>query len=384
MKSKKILVILVDRANYGRMKPVMLSLRKKRGINLCVVCAGSMLLERFGCAKKTVVEDGFNVVDDVYLEVEGSLPTTMTKSIGLGIIEFSSVIKKNNPDLVCIIGDRYEALAAAIATTHQNYCLVHLQGGEVTGSIDESTRHAITKLAHYHYPATQRSGRYIAKMGEDRRTIFTLGCPSADVVAKAAKKLPEKVFAAAGVGHKIDFQNPYLLVLFHPVTTDYSNQETQMEELLRAIVKMSMQTVLLWPNIDAGADGVTKSIRKLREKTSSLPLHAYKNFSPEIYIPLLKHAACCIGNSSSFVRETSFLGTPVVLVGSRQDGREWSHSVSRVEPRESDIYRAIMRQIRHGSYDPSNLYGSVGCSNKIAESIIQLKPYLQKKLQYNK
>lgn len=381
---KRIAVVLVDRANYGRMKPVMRALKEQPGVDLKTVCAGTMLLERFGKARDLVESDGFTVDSEVYLEVEGSVPVTMTKAVGLGIIEFSSEFKRLAPDLVVVIGDRYEAIAAAVAATFQNFCLVHIQGGEVTGSIDESIRHAITKLAHYHFPATKRAGEYIVRMGEDPGTVFPLGCPSADVVTSAARALPGDVLAKAGVGHKIDFDKPYLLVLFHPVTTDYGNQEEQTEELLRSVKSIGMQTVLLWPNIDAGSDGVAQAIRRFREFHRDFPLHAYKNFEPEVYLPLLNHAACAVGNSSSFVRETSFLGTPVVLVGSRQDGREWSPSVVRVEPVQAEIEAAVRRQLQHGRHAVGDLYGQPGASVKIARKIVTLAPYVQKRLHYIK
>jgi len=185
-----------------------------------------------------------------------------------------------------------------------------------------------------------------------------------------------------GVGMPIDFEKPFLLVLFHPVTTEYASQAEQIEALLEAVRQQNMQTVLLWPNIDAGSDRVTKAIRRFREIHRDFPLHAYKNLEPPVYLPLLKRAACCVGNSSSFVRETSFLGTPVVLVGDRQDGREWSHSVKRVTPDLDSIRKAIEDQLAHGHYEPQELYGKAGASREIAESIAKLEPYVQKRLHY--
>jgi UDP-hydrolysing UDP-N-acetyl-D-glucosamine 2-epimerase len=380
----KIAVVLVDRANYGRLKPVMAQMRSRPNIEMQVVCAGTMLLDRFGKAKQVVLEDGFPVDEEVYLEIDGSLPATMTKSIGLGIIEFSSAFRKLAPDFVLLIGDRYEALAAAIAAAYQNICLIHLQGGEVTGSIDEATRHAITKLSHYHFPATKRSGRYIVRMGEDPKTVFPFGCPSADVVASAAADIPAERIADAGVGAPIDFGKPYLLALFHPVTTEFADAEAQMEQLLLALRETGAQIVLLWPNIDAGSDSVSGAIRRFREFNREIPLRAFKNFEPEDYIPLLRQAACCVGNSSSFVREASFVGTPVVLVGSRQDGREWSEAVRRVEPVRQAIAEAIRAQLAHGKYPASELYGKPGVSARIVDQILTLKPYSQKKLAYVK
>lgn len=381
---KKIAVVLVNRANYARMKPVMQALQQESDIDMQTICAGSMLLDRYGCARNVVAADGFPVESEVYLQLEGSVPITMVKSIGLAVIEFASEFSRMKPDFVLMIGDRYEAMAAAIAAAYQNICLIHLQGGEISGSIDESTRHAITKLAHYHFPATQRAAEYIVAMGEDPETVFPLGCPTSDVVLAASNDLPEDVLGRLGVGTAIDFSKPYLLVLFHPVTTDIGHQEEQMDAVLETVRRLNIQTVLLWPNIDAGSDLVSQAIRRFREFHHEFPLHAYKNLPPDVYIPLLNHAACCIGNSSSFVRETSFFGTPVVLVGSRQDGREWSPSVERVDPLQPEIEAAAQRKLAHGRYEVSNLYGGPGVSSRIAAQIAKLRPYAQKQLHYVK
>jgi UDP-hydrolysing UDP-N-acetyl-D-glucosamine 2-epimerase len=375
---------MVDRANYARLRPVMRELRDQDRVELLTVCSGTMLLERFGRVRDLVESDGFRIDAEVYLEVEGAVPITMTKSIGMAIIEFASEFLRLKPDFVLIIGDRYEALGAAVAAVFQNICLIHLQGGEVSGSIDESTRHAITKLAHYHFPATDRAAHYIHAMGERLETVFPFGCPSRDVVDEVSATVPfDDVVNRIGVGAPLDFNKPFLLVLFHPVTTEMQTQETQADELLKAVQRLGMQTLLLWPNIDAGSDRVSQAIRRFREYNHDFPLHAIKNLETRFYLPVLQRAACCVGNSSSFVRETSFLGTPVVLVGSRQDGREWSDSVMRIEPNEEDIFNAIQKQLARGRYPTSDLYGSPGVSTRIAAKVAELKPYAQKRLAYD-
>jgi len=379
MKPITITAVLVDRANYGRLKPVLEIMRDDSDIKLNLVCTGTMLLDRFGKAIELVKNDGFNVSEEIYIELEGSVPSTMAKSIGLAIIELSNVFQKQSPDFVLLIGDRSEALGAAIAAVYQNLCLIHIQGGEITGSIDESARHAITKLAHYHFPSTKQSGKNIVQMGEHKECVFTYGCPSADVIYKSRKDISSEPLKT-GVGPDLDLSKDYLLVLFHPVTTEYSSSEEQMEELLSAVKELNMQTVLIWPNIDAGADGVSQAIRKFRENNNQIKLHAYKNFEPEEYIPLLDNAVCAIGNSSSFIRDASFLGTPIVLVGSRQDGRECSGAVMKVEPKKEEIVQKIKIQLNHGSYRISDLYGQKGVSKKIVTRIKNLTKYSQKRL----
>ena len=377
MKPIKITTVLVDRANYGRLKPVLEVMRDDSGIELNLVCTGTMLLDRFGKVVDLVKKDGFNVTEEIYIELEGSVPSTMAKSIGLAVIELSNAFQRQSPDFVLLIGDRSEALGAAIAAVYQNYCLIHIQGGEITGSIDESARHAITKLAHYHFPSTKQAGKNIIQMGERKETVFSYGCPSVDVVSKI-RKYPAPTLLNEGVGPELNFAKEYLLVLFHPVTTEYSSSEKQMEEVLSAIKELNMQTLLIWPNIDAGSDGVSQAIRRFREYNHSTLLHAYKNFEPEEYIPLLDNAVCAIGNSSSFIRDASFLGTPVVLVGTRQDGRERTKAVIRVVENKDKIVDAVKYQINHGRYEASNLYGTVGVSTRIVKQIKLLEKYKQK------
>ena len=384
MKAKrKITVIIVDRANYGRLKPVLLEMRQCPAIELQIICSGTMLLDRFGMAKNVILADGFKINEEVYMELEGSVPSSMVQSVGVGIIQFATALQRLKPDFVLIIGDRYEILSAAIAAVYQNICLIHLQGGEVTSSIDESTRHVITKMAHYHFPATTRAGKYITAMGEDGKTVFPLGCPSADVVVEALKNIPEDNLEKMGVGVHIDFSRPYLLTIFHPITTEFEKAEDQMQELLGALKETGKQILMLWPNIDAGSDGISQAIRRFREFNRDVPLHVYKNFEPDIYIPILARAACAVGNSSSFIRDASFLGVPIVLVGARQDGREWSEAVMRVDTDKKQIFVAINSQVAKGKYPASTLYGSPGVSKKIVDTILTLTPYAQKRLHYS-
>lgn len=380
---QKICVVLVDRANYGRMKPVMECLRDDSRFDMTLICAGAMLLERFGKAVDVVRADGFTVHHTIYTEVEGSTPTTMVASMGLALSQFSSIFAAQHAEFVLLIGDRYQAMAAAIAAVYQNKCLIHIQGGEVSGSIDESTRHAITKLAHYHFPATDRAGRFIVQMGERAETVFPLGCPVADVIAKVADTVPASLSLKSGVGKPLDFSADYVLALFHPVTTEYQSAAKEMQNLLEALADLAKPTVMVWPNIDAGSDHSSKAIRQFREQhQDTFPLHIYKNLELEVFIPLLKSARCLIGNSSSFIRDASFFGTPVVLVGNRQTGRECSAAVTMVPPKATEIAAAARRQMEHGHYPPSTLYGNLGVSQRIVDKIATFVPYQQKTLAY--
>jgi len=318
---RKVCVVLVDRANYGRLKPVMYAIKEHPQLELLIVAAGTMVLERFHKPVDVVRNDGFNVSGEVFLELEGSTPATMAKSVGFGVVEFTSEFQRQKPDLVLLIGDRYEALAAAIAAAYMNICVAHIQGGEVSGSIDESARHAISKFAHFHFPSTQRSAIYLARMGENPDTILSVGCPSSDIARQLDKTILPEIINEKGGGATIDVSRPFLLVLFHPTTTEYGGERNQMEELLLALDSVQTQTILLWPNIDAGADHISKTIRIFRDRKKPTWLRVLTNLSPEAFLRVLAKAVCAVGNSSSFVRDASYFGTPVVLVGKRQEGR---------------------------------------------------------------
>ena len=241
-------------------------------------------------------------------------------------------------------------------------------------------RHCITKLSQFHYPATKRSAENLVRMGERPDTILGIGCPSSDIARTLDRALDPAIVNDRGAGVALEVEKPFLLVLFHPVTTEFGGERAQMEQLLAAVHESGQQTLLLWPNIDAGADHISKAIREHRAANPAAKLRTLTNLTPENYLKVLAKAACAIGNSSSFVRDAGFLGTPVVLVGARQDGRERDQHVTRVEPKAAELTKVIRSQLAHGRYAPSTLYGDGHVSVKIAAALGALTPYVQKRL----
>lgn len=355
---RSVSLVIVDRANYGRLAPVMEAIRGCLDLSLHVVCAGSSVLDRFACPADDIEQAGY-AVSRLYHEVEGNLPVTMAKSVGAGVVEFAGEFARQQPDIVLLIGDRYEALSAAIAAAMMNLTLVHVQGGEVSGSIDESTRHAITKLAHYHVPATARARERILQMGERPETILTTGCPSSD--------LARRVKVTDG---------DHLLVVYHPTTTHYGGEREEMQEILAALEELKQPTLVFWPNADAGSDGISKAIRSFGPRPW---LTTVKNLPPEEYLEKLASARCCVGNSSSFVRDAGFFGTPVVLVGDRQDGRERHRSVEWTECARDSIAWLVKIMCKTGRFEPSTLYGDGHVSERIVWGLVWLELYSQKR-----
>jgi UDP-hydrolysing UDP-N-acetyl-D-glucosamine 2-epimerase len=382
-KKRKVCIVVASRANYGRIKSVLKAVNDHPDLDLMLVVGASALLYRFGKVIDLIQRDGFEVTATAYCIVEGENPTTMAKSTGLAIQELTTIFENYRPDVVVSVADRFETIATAIAATYMNIPLAHTQGGEVTGSIDECVRHAVTRLAHIHFPATELSADRLVKMGEDPARIFMVGCPSIDVIASLDLSLPADIFSRyGGVGVSLNLREPYIVVLQHPVTTEYGRGFEQINETLMAVDAVGIQTVWLWPNVDAGSDDVSKGLRMFREKYPYRPIHFYRNFSVEDYARLINNGACIVGNSSSAIREGSFLGVPAVNIGTRQNGRERGGNVIDVPYEAAAIRAAIERQLAHGRYPRSALFGDGRAGLRIAQILSEVDFSIEKRLAY--
>ena len=379
---KKICFIISSRANYGRVKPVLLEIKKDKRLELQIILSASSILGRFGDIRKILIKDGLHFNDQAFVVIEGDTPLTMAKSTGFSIIEISTAFKNLNPDIVVVTGDRYETLATAISASYMNIVLAHIQGGEITGSIDESVRHAVTKLSHIHFAATQEAKKNILRLGEIKKYVSNTGCPSIDTLKLNKKKLKDVRDLLLGVGNKFDYNKPYILVVFHSVTTDYENSYNYAKVLAETIDKIKHQVVWLWPNIDSGSDEISRCIRQYRESKRLSNVSFFKNFSVDDYNSILRNALCTVGNSSSFIREGSYLGVPCVLLGLRQSGREIGKNVIFSDFNEEELLKKISNQIKKKRYPRSYLYGQGNSAKKIKNYLAKLEPNIQKKLTF--
>jgi len=383
---RKVCVVVNSRANYGRIKSFLRAARNHEALQLQLVVGASALLYRFGSAIDVMKRDGFEPDAIVHSIVEGETPATMAKSVGLGTIELATHFQSLAPHVVLTVADRFETIATAVAASYMNIPVAHSQGGEATGSIDENVRHAITKLAHIHFPATERARDFLIRMGEQPDTVHLTGCPSIDLLVDIDLSLPHDLFKRyRGVGARIDPANRYMIVLQHPVTTEYGDGLAQINETIEAVDRLGrkgMQVVWLWPNADAGSDDVAKGLRVFRERRNPDYLVLIRNFAVEDYARLLHNATCIVGNSSSGLREGAFLGTPCVNIGSRQRDRERGQNVIDV-PHDADaIHDAIERQLSNGRYNRSHLFGDGGAGRRIAEILATAPLKLEKTLNY--
>ena len=377
---KRICVVVASRANYARIKTALEAVRDHPELELQLVAGASLVLERFGNALEVLTMDGFEPDATIRFIIEGETPATMAKSTGLGMLELPTVFELLQPDVVVTVADRFETIATAVAAAYMNIPVAHTQGGEVSGSIDESVRHAVTKLAHVHFPATDLSARRVIAMGEDPAWVFKVGCPSIDLVARTDLGLRREVLARTGVGEPFDPDRPFVLVMQHPVTTEYGFGFDQINETLEAVAAVGLQALVFWPNVDAGSEQVAKGIRIFRELGRANGFHFFRNLPPEEFVRLMAHCACMVGNSSAALREGSYLGTPAVTVGTRQQGRERGANLVEVEHDTEAIADAIRDQIAHGPYEQSHLFGDGTAGVKIAEKLAVVEPPVQKRL----
>lgn len=382
---RKVCVVITARPSYSRIKTALRAIKNNPDLELQIVIAASALLDRYGTAVNVIENDGFDIAARVYMVLEGENLTSMAKTTGLGMLELATVFDNLRPDVVVTIADRYETLATAVAASYMNIPVAHVQGGEVTGSIDEKVRHAVTKLSDLHFVSTRYAARRVQRMGEEKERIFVTGCPSIDLAAEVLKnpKLDFNPFEKyGGVGDLHELLNGYLVVMQHPVTTEYKLARQQAVETLEAIHQINMPTLWFWSNVDAGSDGTSNAIRTFRETVKPKNMHFFKNMTPTDFLRLLYNSKCLVGNSSVGIRECSYLGVPVVNIGTRQAGRERGRNVIDVGHDLEEIKDATLRQIKHGRYDPDNLYGDGRAGEKIARLLAASPLKIEKRLTY--
>ncbi|MDC1425201.1 UDP-N-acetylglucosamine 2-epimerase [Oceanospirillaceae bacterium] len=384
---RKICVVVTARPSYSRIKTTLQAIKSNLNLELQLVVAGSALLDRYGKVSELMIKDGFEITSRVFNVIEGEDLLSMAKTTGIGIVELSTVFDQLKPDVVVTIADRFETIATAIAASYMNIPLAHIQGGEVTGSIDEKVRHSITKLSDLHFVSNGKAAERVFKLGEVKATIFDCGCPSIDI-AKEVLERPEMDFepfekyGGVGPGSELDLSGGYIIVMQHPVTTEYKDSGQQILHTLEAVQNINMPTLFFWPNVDAGSDALSKGIREYRELSDSKNIHYFRNMVSLDFLRLLANSKAIVGNSSVAIRECSFLGVPAVNIGSRQSGRERGGNVIDVMHDTTEIENAIRLQVSRGHFDHDLLYGKGDAGKQIADILEKVELTCEKKLIY--
>jgi UDP-hydrolysing UDP-N-acetyl-D-glucosamine 2-epimerase len=383
---RKICFFIGSRANYASIKSVLSYARADAEIEFQVILAASAVIDRFGDLRAQLESQQISIDAEIFMLLEGDRPLTMAKSAGLGIIELATALDRLAPDVVIIVGDRFETIAMSIAAAYMNCPIAHTMGGEVSGTIDESIRHANTKFAQIHFCATELAKQRIIKMGEDSEKVFNVGCPRVDVAKEVIKNVNlTKVQAnlnSLGVGDVINLEHQFLVVSQHPVTTEYVENSEQIQQTIAAVQELQVPAIFLWPNSDAGNEQIAREYRKTRERGGRASMRFIKNLAFEDYISLLATTRCLVGNSSSGIREGGFIGTPVVNIGSRQHDREHAANVLTVAALSTEISSAIKVQIEHGHYPSDTLYGDGCAAGKITKILKTVDLTVQKRLAY--
>ncbi|WP_026706181.1 UDP-N-acetylglucosamine 2-epimerase [Flavobacterium soli] len=385
MNKRKIAVVITARPSYSRVKTVLSAIQDHQDLELQLIIAASALLDRYGSAISFIEKDGFTIAAKVFNVLEGENLTAAAKTTGIGILELSTVFDNLKPDLVVTVADRFETMATAISASYMNIPLAHIQGGEVTGNIDEKVRHSITKLSDYHFVASESAKKRVIKLGENPQFVFNTGCPSIDIASEVAKIEglnfdPYQKYG--GVGAEPDLSNGYLVVMQHPVTTEYQDSRKHIEETLYAINELKIPTLWFWPNVDAGADGTSTGIRSFREKNKLENVHFFKNMEGSDFLILLNNSQGLIGNSSVGIRECAYLGVPVINIGSRQNRRDRGTNVVDVDYDKQEIVKAIQTVISNGKSNQSTIYGGGNAGKDIANLLSKVTLQFHKTIMY--
>ena len=363
----------------------MHAIQRHPDLELQLIVGASAILDRYGAVIKLIEQDGFKPSARVHMLIEGETPATMAKSTGLGLMELPTLFEQLCPDVVLTVGDRFETMATTLAAAYMNIPVAHTMGGEVSGTIDESIRHAVTKFAHIHFPACEGARERIIKLGELPQHVHMVGCPRIDLVADILngeeKELDSQLFDS-GVGESFDFNQPFALVSQHPVTTEYGAGEAQITMTLQAVRELDLPAIVLWPNADAGSDDIARGMRKRREQKLDRHMHFFKNLPIETYVRLMRRTACLVGNSSSGIREGAYIGTPVVNIGTRQTARDRGRNVMDVINDKDEIKVAIARQMDHGRYAMEPIYGDGRAGERIANILSTEVVNVQKCITY--
>lgn len=382
-KKRKICFVITNFIHYSRNFLILRELNKRPDIELHVIIGGAAVVSKYTSKdvdlRKLLRDDGCNRLHELHFNLEGDGHIVKSKTTGLGIIEFSTIFNDIKPDVVVVRGDRFEVLAATVAAVYLNIPVAHIEGGDLSGTIDESVRHAITKFSHIHFVTNEDARKRVLRMGERKDYVFNFGSPDIEVVEKI-KRLshnPNK-YIQKGSGARIDFSNGFIIVMYHPVAneTEYLTEYTR--RLLNVVHGLDRPVIWFWPNFDVGAEEISTQLRVFNDKTINHKIRFMRYLLPQDFISLLARAECFIGNSSAGIKECSYLGVPVVNIGLRQNKRLRTPNVVDVDHNEERLKRVIENQIKHGKYKSNGAYHVKNTALYIARVLATIDLYTQK------
>lgn len=369
----KICILTATRAEYGLLKPIICKLREVREFDVRVVVTGAHLSPEFGLTYKEIEKDGIKIDEKIEILLSADTPSSISKSMGLAMIGFADYFSKLNPDMLIVLGDRYETLAVCCTAMNQRIPIAHLHGGETTeGAIDESIRHAITKLSYLHFTSTEEYRCRVIQLGESPNRVFNVGAIGIENIFK------EKLMSKADLETSIDFQldKQYAMVTFHPVTLENCNSAEQFGALLDACKNhKNMKFIFTKANADADGRVINRLIDKFASENDNVV--AFSSLGMVRYLSAVKYSSMVIGNSSSGLLEAPSFGIPTINIGDRQKGRLQADSVINCQPVKEEIDKAIeialTEEFKSKAKNTINPYGDGNTSQKIIDAI---KDYL--------
>lgn len=381
-KKRKVCIVSLNRSEYSRIRSVMKALLAREDLETVV----AVLHSKYANNSILLENDGIPVHHRVHLSIDERSPYKTSTAVGEAAMKFAEVFNDIKPDILVILGDRYEALGVVVAAVYMNIFIVHIQGGEVTGTLDEHTRHALTKLSHLHFPATKFSAERLIKMGEPAEMVIPAGCPGTDMVLAAPKmsfeELRYEIYKLTKRRDVLERLEPgFFLVLQFPVATEVHEAEHQIDTTIAALERFNRPKLILTPTPDAGGDIVERKLRAYAERDPRAVI--VKHLPPELFVNAMRLSSVMIGNSSAGIRETGYFGTPTLNIGSRQEGRERSSNIMDVPHDTETIVEAIQKQVEHGPYPIEMIYGEGDTGTCIAEKVATIDfTKIQKRLTY--
>jgi len=380
---KKILYISGSRSDFGLMKNILKAINNNSNFELEILVTGMHLMKEFGNSIEEIKKEQFKIhkVQAIY---EKDDKKSMSNFIGTAIKEMTEQIHKIEPDLILLLGDRAEMLAGAIVGTYLSILVAHIHGGDVSSTVDESVRHAITKLSNIHFAATEKSGERIIRMGEKPSNVYVVGAPGIEQIVNSKLLSKEEIFKK----YELNINKPFILCIQHPVTLEFKKAGFQIKETLNAIVDLEIQSIVIYPNADAGGRKMIEIIKKYNKNHDFIK--AYKNLPRKDYLSLIKYSDVILGNSSSAIIESPSFKIPAINIGNRQKNREKTFNVIDVDYKKEEIRNGIEKalfdiQFKKSIEDLTTPYGEGNTSKKIIDIMSKIylnDDILQKHLDY--
>ncbi|ACA45790.1 UDP-N-acetylglucosamine 2-epimerase (hydrolyzing) [Clostridium botulinum] len=379
---RKVCVVTGTRAEYGLLRNILVKIKDSNNLRLHLVVTGAHLSEDYGCTVDEIESDGFAIDEKLPILMNGNSKSVIAKEMGMLMIQLSQTFERLKPDMLLVLGDRYEIFAATSTAMAMNIPIAHISGGEITeGLVDEQIRHAITKMSHVHFPGAEPYVKNIMNMGEESWRIFNAGDPGIENIKLT--KLFNREELKAELNMEVDEDT--LLVTYHPVTLEPNRLPYQVENLIKALNAINKKMIVTYPNSDNGSDYIIKKLQEFAKINSNV--HLFKNLGITRYLSVMKLCGAVVGNSSSALVEAPYLKVPVVNIGNRQKGRLMAENIISCSNKYEDVVKAVNKalssEFRERVKRSKSLYGEGNTSEeivKVLESIEINDELLKKKL----